>query len=91
MSKATITLSDTDGALDLFCDYGEGGLNEFSPAHQAARRLIDLMGEMLEPNTEQIHLTAEEVQAMRINSASFPSTVAENAAQFAKLRAETQG
>lgn len=60
MSKATITLTDRDGGVDLLAHY-EGGFNPYNPSHQFASQLTGFMDELAQPVGERENLTAADI------------------------------
>lgn len=67
MSHATLKLTDCPEGLNMEVMY-EGGYNPLSPAHTHIEALIGKMAELAEPVGEAIHLSADEVAAMRIKN-----------------------
>ena len=55
MSKATLTLTDNAGKLDLHVAY-EGGLNLENPSHEHMLLLIATLDQMAEPIGEPVHI-----------------------------------
>ena len=64
MSKATITITERDGSLDMLTTY-EGGFSEDSPAHVAAMLLGQRMNDLAEAQGPARHLTQDEVDALQ--------------------------
>lgn len=60
MSKATITLTDREGGVDLLAHY-EGGFDPNNPSHQFASQLTGLMDELAQPVGERENLTAADI------------------------------
>lgn len=62
MSKATITLTDREGGVDLLAHYdGEDGFNADHPSHQFVSQLVGLMDELAQPVGERQNLTAADI------------------------------
>ena len=73
MANATITITETDGALTLLTTY-EGGFDRENPAHQAAALLGAKMTDLAEPQSPLVDLSAQQVAD--IQAGGLPAAIA---------------
>ena len=66
MSSASLTLTDSEAGLDMVVEY-VGGFNPLSPAHDHIKALIDKLAELAAPQGEAVHLTVNQMEAMKAN------------------------